>query len=82
MALNDWLKLNVDGQMFQTARSTLTSCPDSTLAKMFDPDSGLPPAYSEDGVFFLDTDPDCFGVILNWLRIRYWIMYGCRFLFI
>ena len=71
MSLNDWLKLNVGGKMFLTTRSTLTSCPDSTLSKMFDPDSGLPPAYSEDGVYFLDTNPDCFSIILDWLRLRY-----------
>jgi len=70
MSLNDWLKLNVGGKTFLTTRSTLTSCPDSTLSKMFDPDSGLPPAYSEDGVYYLDTNQDCFSVILDWLRYR------------
>ena len=68
MSLNDWLKLNVGGKMFLTTRSTLTSCPDSTLSKMFDPDSGLPPAHRVRGVYYLDADPDCFNVILNWLR--------------
>merc|ERR1719309_265415 len=66
MSLSDWVKLNVGG----TTRTTLTSCPDSTLAKMFDSDSGLPPAYSEDGVYFLDANPDCFSIILDWLRYR------------
>jgi len=40
------------------------------LAKMFDPDSGLEPAYSEDGVYFLDSNPKYFGIILDWLRYR------------
>ena len=70
MSLSDWLKLNVGGKAFLTTRSTLSCCTDSTLSKMFDPNSGLPPAYSEDGVYFLDADPDCFNVILNWLRHR------------
>ena len=73
MSLSDWLKLNVGGKTFLTTRSTLTSCPDSTFAKMFSPDSGLPPAYSRDGVYYLDTNPDCFSIILDWLRYRYYI---------
>ena len=74
MCENDIIKLNVGGETFLTTRSTLTSYPNSTLSKMFDPESGLPPAYSEDGVYFLDSDPDCFNVILNWLRQRYRFM--------
>jgi len=70
MSLGDWLDLNVGGRSFLTTRSTLTSCPDSALARMFDPNSGLRPAYSRNGVYFLDVDPDCFSVILNWLRRR------------
>jgi len=70
MSLGDWLELNVGGRSFLTTRSTLTSCRDSALARMFDPNSGLRPAYSRNGVYFLDVDPDCFSVILNWLRRR------------
>ena len=71
MSVNDWLNLNVGGKIFMTTRSTLISCPNSTLSKMFDPTSGYSPAYRNDhGVYFLDADPDCFKVILNWLRHR------------
>merc|ERR1719186_2593574 len=37
---------------------------------MFDPESGLEPAYSEKGVFFLDSNPKYFSVILDWLRYK------------
>ena len=47
----EWLKLNVGGQIFETTRATLTSHPSSSLAKMFEPRSALPPALMEDGVY-------------------------------
>ena len=46
----EWLKLNVGGQIFETTRSTLTSHPTSSLAKMFQPNSALSPALMEGGV--------------------------------
>jgi len=70
MSLNDWIRLNVGGQIFLTTRTTLSSCPGSTLSEMFNPDSALPPAHSENGVFFLDADPKYFSIILNWMRHR------------
>ena len=67
--MNDWIKLNVGGTMFETTRSTLISDRDSILAKMFDPDSERPPAaVTEDGSYFLDACPRAFAVILNYLR--------------
>ena len=69
--MNERVQLNVGGSHFETTRATLTSCPDSLLARMFDPDSELPPAtVTEDGAFFLDTCPRAFTVILNWLRYK------------
>ena len=47
----EWLKLNVGGQIFETTRSTLTSHPTSSLAKMFQPNSALSPALKEGGVY-------------------------------
>ena len=48
--MNDRIKLNVGGTKFETTRGTLTSFPNSLLARMFDPDSDLPPAsVSKDG---------------------------------
>lgn len=70
MSSSDWVVLDVGGRKLSTTRSTLTSCPDSVLARMFDPESNLQPAKMVDGVYNLDSDPDCFQVILNWLRYR------------
>ena len=69
--MNERIKLNVGGTKFETTRATLTSSPTSLLARMFDPDSDLPPAVlSDDGYYFLDACPRVFSVILNWLRYK------------
>jgi len=70
MSLTDFIRLDVGGQPFRTTLSTLLSCPGSLLANMFDPQSGFKPAYSENGIFYLDADPKYFGIILNWLRYQ------------
>ena len=52
--MNDLVKLDVGGTKFKTTRGTLTSAPRSLLARMFDPDSDIPPAsVSEDGNYLL-----------------------------
>jgi len=63
-----WVKLNVGGQLFHTTLTTLLTWPDSLLAKMFESESGFAPPYSENGVYFLDSNPKYFAVILDWLR--------------
>eukprot|EP00088_Acartia_fossae_P071767 TRINITY_DN9939_c0_g2_i3.p1 TRINITY_DN9939_c0_g2~~TRINITY_DN9939_c0_g2_i3.p1 ORF type:complete len:217 (-),score=39.44 TRINITY_DN9939_c0_g2_i3:5-655(-) len=68
MSLNDIIVLDVGGTRFKTSRGTLVSEPDSMLAKMFDPDSPLQPAKTQEGAYFLDRDPDTFTVILSYLR--------------
>jgi len=68
-SINDIIKLNVGGETFLTTRATLTFCPDSLLAKMFNPNSDYLPAVTEDGdVYFLDVNPRYFAIILEWLR--------------
>ena len=69
-SMADWLRLNVGGTQFETTRSTLTSDPESSLSRMFEPNSNLPPASVTDGVFKIDACPRSFSVILNWLRYR------------
>ena len=46
-----------------TSRATLLSDPTSSLARMFQEDSEMPPAKLKDGEFFLDLDPKCFEVV-------------------
>jgi len=72
----EWLKLNVGGRIFETTRATLTSHPSSSLAKMFEPKSALPPTLMEDGVYQVDACPRAFAVILNWLRYRQLMLGG------
>ena len=62
MPLTDIIKLSVGGVSMTTTRSTLLSDPSSTLARMFQEDSIMPPARVEDGQFFLDIDPEGFKV--------------------
>lgn len=70
-SMTDWLRLNVGGTIYETSRSTLTSDAESILARMFEPNSNLPPAtVTEEGCYQIDACPRSFGVILNWLRYR------------
>ena len=67
--MNAWVKLDVGGTKFKTTRGTLTSAPESLLAKMFDPDLERPPAaLSGDGYYLIDACPRAFAIILNYLR--------------
>ena len=66
--MSNWIKLNVGGTIFETTLTTLTSKPESVLARMFQPGSSIPPAAKTDGVYFIDACPRAFGVILNYLR--------------
>ncbi len=60
------VKLNVGGHHFTTTRATLTSHPDSVLAKMFsDPN---PAMMDEEGRYFIDRDGKVFKVLLEYLR--------------
>ena len=65
MPLNDVISLNVGGVSMATTRATLLSDPKSSLARMFQEDSEIPPAKIKDGEFFLDLDPKCFEVLLE-----------------
>jgi hypothetical protein len=65
-----WITLNVGGLKMETDMSTLQFVPDSKLANMFDPDSSPDPARSKDEAFLINTNPDNFKVILDWLRYR------------
>ena len=70
MALTDILKLNIRGKLVLTSRANFFSEPSSVFAQMFGPDQRLSPTAMVDGAHFIDADPDCFQVILNWLTYR------------
>jgi len=70
LPMNDWISLDVGGRKMSTTRSTLVSNSNSALANMFNPYSGLEPARMVNGSYTIDADPDCFQVLLNWLRYR------------
>lgn len=57
--------INVGGRLFSTLRSTLTKYEDSFLAKII---SSPNPIRDGDGHIFIDSDPNNFAVILNYLR--------------
>ncbi len=68
------VKLNVGGRHFATTRTTLTSHPDSVLAKMFsDPN---PAMLDEEGRYFIDRDGEVFKVILEYLRSHHLVDFG------
>ena len=77
MPLNDVISLNVGGVSMATSRATLLSDPTSSLAKMFQEDSEIPPAKLKDGEFFLDLDPKCFEVVEQPLRNKLRMSAGC-----
>jgi len=53
-----------------TSRSTLISDPQTALAMMFALDQPLASTTMIDGGHFIDADPECFQVLLNWLTYR------------
>eukprot|EP00092_Neocalanus_flemingeri_P027633 GFUD01029986.1.p1 GENE.GFUD01029986.1~~GFUD01029986.1.p1 ORF type:complete len:266 (+),score=50.00 GFUD01029986.1:268-1065(+) len=71
MALQDLITLNLRGEEIKTTRGTLLAEPGTLLAAMFDPESERPPARMDlGGAYFIDEDPDCFRVVLSWLKHR------------
>ncbi|KAG7166864.1 BTB/POZ domain-containing protein KCTD9-like [Homarus americanus] len=70
-ATNDWVTLNVGGQIFTTTRATLvTKEPNSMLAKMFNcEDSSLLPSNRDaHGAYLIDRSYTYFEPLLNFLR--------------
>ncbi len=60
------VELNVGGSLYTTTRTTLTSCPNSMLARMLD--GPIPVACDQQGRVFIDRDGLLFRHILNFLR--------------
>ncbi|KAI7884376.1 hypothetical protein K492DRAFT_204711 [Lichtheimia hyalospora FSU 10163] len=62
----DKIKLNIGGEIYQTSLSTLKKDDNSLLATMFSGRHRL--VAEEDGSYFIDRDPHCFRMVLNYLR--------------
>ena len=69
-AVKDFIQLNVGGQKFTTTRSTLCQVEGSLLAAMFSGRWEDPVERDQDGVVFLDFNPEYFGWILDYLRAK------------
>ena len=73
---NEFVRLNVGGVIFITTLTTLKSCPESSLSKMFSSDNS---SYrdilkDESGAFLIDSSPAMFGYILDWCRYKQLIL--------
>ena len=67
--MSEWITLNVGGTKFTTRRSTLTSDPNSILAKMFGHEGTMErPDKDQDGAYLIDSDPAYFRPVLEYLR--------------
>ena len=69
-AVKDFIQLNVGGQKFTTTRSTLCQVEGSLLAAMFSGRWEDPVERDQDGVVFLDFNPEYFSWILDYLRAK------------
>ena len=65
--MGDWILLNVGGTKLLTKWAVLTSQEDSVLAKMFE-HGGAMLKRDRDGAFLIDSNPDYFKPILQFLR--------------
>ena len=68
-SLTDFISLKAEDTKFNTTREVLTRIPGSKLAKMFGSKKAmLKIARDRDGAYLLDTNPDYFKPILQFLR--------------
>lgn len=65
---NQWVRLNVGGQIFLTTKTTLSRDTNSFLARLIRDDSELISDRDETGAFLIDRDPRYFAPVLNYLR--------------
>ncbi|XP_011881962.1 PREDICTED: BTB/POZ domain-containing protein KCTD5 isoform X2 [Vollenhovia emeryi] len=63
-----WVRLNVGGTYFLTAKTTLARDPNSFLYRLCQEDSDLISDRDETGAYLIDRDPTYFSPVLNYLR--------------
>eukprot|EP00929_Paragymnodinium_shiwhaense_P090955 TRINITY_DN51026_c0_g1_i1.p1 TRINITY_DN51026_c0_g1~~TRINITY_DN51026_c0_g1_i1.p1 ORF type:complete len:289 (-),score=56.26 TRINITY_DN51026_c0_g1_i1:107-973(-) len=66
----DVIELNVGGRVFVTSRGTLTSEPDSMLARLLSGESSFSDRVDSSGRIFIDREGDTFAHILGYLQRR------------
>ena len=63
------LRFNVGGRLYSILKTTFPT--DSVFFKWFVSHSkSIPFTVDKDGAYFVDRDPDSFGIILNYFRLR------------
>jgi len=65
----DIVDLNIGGRIFSVKRTTLCQIEGSLLSSMFSGRWEKNLERDENNRVFMDIDPDCFGLILKWLRM-------------
>ncbi|XP_012271691.1 BTB/POZ domain-containing protein KCTD5 isoform X2 [Orussus abietinus] len=65
---DQWVRLNVGGMYFLTAKTTLARDPNSFLYRLCQEDSDLISDRDETGAYLIDRDPTYFSPVLNYLR--------------
>ncbi|XP_043282147.1 BTB/POZ domain-containing protein KCTD5 isoform X2 [Venturia canescens] len=65
---NQWVRLNVGGTYFLTAKTTLARDPNSFLYRLCQEDSDLISDRDDTGAYLIDRDPKYFSPVLNYLR--------------
>ena len=70
--MDNMIKLNVGGVIYYTTLTTLTSCPGSSLSKMFGSSESafIPSSKDESGAYIIDSSPTVFECVLDWCRYR------------
>jgi len=66
----DVIQINCAGEIFTLPKENLCSIPGSVLAEMFSDDFIEEIPRDEIGRFYLDFNPQCFGIVVEYLRNR------------
>jgi len=64
------LQINCSGEIFTIPKESLTGIPGSRLAEMFSDEIMPEIPRDEQGRFYLDFNPVCFGIVIEYLRNR------------
>uniref|UniRef100_A0A914Z3R4 Potassium channel tetramerisation-type BTB domain-containing protein n=1 Tax=Panagrolaimus superbus TaxID=310955 RepID=A0A914Z3R4_9BILA len=69
--MSDLIEFNVGGQMFTTTFDTISFDKRSSLYMWYIERKGaMHLTRDKNGAYFIDRDPYCFGILLNYLRLQ------------